>query len=57
MGVSAAVGLGVEGCGGADDGEEGGYCGGLHGLLSCCFAWLIDSMDWDDLNFYVGNER
>lgn len=35
MGMTAVVGLGVEGGGAADDSEEGGYCGGLHGFWIC----------------------
>ena len=37
MGMAAVVGLGVEGGGGADDGEEGCYSCGLHGYCMVQF--------------------
>lgn len=44
MGMTTVVGLGVEGGGGADDGEEGCYCGGLHDyyLMYCLHEFKFD---------------
>lgn len=50
MGMAAVVGLGVEGGGCADDGEEGCYSCGLHGYSMVQFKlWGIQM----DLNYEV----